>query len=168
MHWLMIALLVSLCALLLAAGGVARHIWLHRARARDPVPAKLRRTPRRNRSRIRTVRGSNAQRNSLRRSLRRPPGRVASPWLRVRRNRPGRQPAARHLRPCLAAALVHAGAAFAAALCRASARACCSRRAWRCDNSRRLPCWKAPGLPVFAPPAIPAAWPICLDPPAAI
>ncbi len=30
MRWLMIALLVSLGALLFAAAGVARHIWLHR------------------------------------------------------------------------------------------------------------------------------------------
>ncbi|MGB7546340.1 MAG: hypothetical protein WBM14_01200 [Terracidiphilus sp.] len=35
MRWLMIALLVSLGALLLAAAGVARHIWLQRARLRD-------------------------------------------------------------------------------------------------------------------------------------
>jgi hypothetical protein len=32
MRWLMIALLVSLVALLLAAAGVARHIWLQRSR----------------------------------------------------------------------------------------------------------------------------------------
>jgi uncharacterized protein (DUF58 family) len=32
MRWLMIALLVSLGALLLAAAGVARHVWLQRAR----------------------------------------------------------------------------------------------------------------------------------------
>jgi hypothetical protein len=32
MRWLMIALLASLAALLLAAAGVARHIWLQRAR----------------------------------------------------------------------------------------------------------------------------------------
>jgi hypothetical protein len=32
MRWLMIAFLVSLAALLVAAAGVARHIWLHRAR----------------------------------------------------------------------------------------------------------------------------------------
>lgn len=32
MRWMMIALLVSLAALLLAAVGVARHIWLQRAR----------------------------------------------------------------------------------------------------------------------------------------
>jgi hypothetical protein len=34
MQKLMIALLVSLSALLLAAAGMARHIWLHRARLR--------------------------------------------------------------------------------------------------------------------------------------
>jgi hypothetical protein len=43
MRWLMIALLVSLAALLLAAAGVARHIWLQRARQRgnsvvSPIP----------------------------------------------------------------------------------------------------------------------------------
>jgi hypothetical protein len=32
MRWLMIALLVSVGALLLAAAGVARHIWIHRDR----------------------------------------------------------------------------------------------------------------------------------------
>jgi hypothetical protein len=32
MRWLMIGLLVSLSALLLAAAGVARHIWLQRLR----------------------------------------------------------------------------------------------------------------------------------------
>jgi hypothetical protein len=44
MRWLMIALLASLAALLLAAAGVARHIWLqrdrleqHGANAADPV-----------------------------------------------------------------------------------------------------------------------------------
>jgi hypothetical protein len=31
MRWLMIALLVSLAALLLAAAGLARHIWLQRS-----------------------------------------------------------------------------------------------------------------------------------------
>ncbi len=30
MRWLMIALLVSLGALLFAAAGMARHVWLHR------------------------------------------------------------------------------------------------------------------------------------------
>ncbi|MGO9338522.1 MAG: hypothetical protein ACLPY1_13560 [Terracidiphilus sp.] len=43
MRWLMIALLVSLVALLLAAAGVARHIWLQRSRLNSnpqagPVP----------------------------------------------------------------------------------------------------------------------------------
>jgi hypothetical protein len=39
MQWLMMALLVSLFALLLAAAGTARHIWLHRAKlhAIEPV-----------------------------------------------------------------------------------------------------------------------------------
>jgi hypothetical protein len=32
MRWLMIGLIVSLGALLLAAAGMARHIWLHRSR----------------------------------------------------------------------------------------------------------------------------------------
>jgi hypothetical protein len=32
MRWMMIALLASLAALLLAAAGVARHIWLRRSR----------------------------------------------------------------------------------------------------------------------------------------
>jgi hypothetical protein len=41
MHWLLIALLVSLGALLLATGGLARHIWLHRARQRETEPAKV-------------------------------------------------------------------------------------------------------------------------------
>lgn len=39
MHWLMIALLVSLGALLLATGGLARHIWLHRRKRRDAEQA---------------------------------------------------------------------------------------------------------------------------------
>ena len=43
MRWMMIALLVSLAALLLAAAGLAHHIWLQRARLRSnpnagPVP----------------------------------------------------------------------------------------------------------------------------------
>jgi hypothetical protein len=46
MRWLMIALLASLAALLLAAAGVARHIWLQRARHRSksdtgPVPGPV-------------------------------------------------------------------------------------------------------------------------------
>jgi hypothetical protein len=32
MRWLMIGLIVSLGALLLAAAGVARHIWIYRSR----------------------------------------------------------------------------------------------------------------------------------------
>lgn len=35
MRWLMIALLVSLGALLFAAAGVARHVWLHRRNKAD-------------------------------------------------------------------------------------------------------------------------------------
>jgi len=34
MRWMMIALLVSVVALLLAAAGVARHIWAHRSQLR--------------------------------------------------------------------------------------------------------------------------------------
>jgi hypothetical protein len=34
LHWLMIALLVSLGALLLAAAGMARHIWVRRSKDR--------------------------------------------------------------------------------------------------------------------------------------
>jgi hypothetical protein len=39
MRWLMIALLVSLAALLIAAAGVVRHIWHQRARTRSLNPA---------------------------------------------------------------------------------------------------------------------------------
>jgi hypothetical protein len=42
MRWMMIALLVSLVGLLLAAAGVARHIWRHRSHLRGkpgPGPA---------------------------------------------------------------------------------------------------------------------------------
>jgi hypothetical protein len=35
MRWLMIGLMVSLGALLLAAAGLARHIWLQRASLRE-------------------------------------------------------------------------------------------------------------------------------------
>lgn len=35
MRWLMIALLVSLGALLFAAAGMARHVWLHRTGRTD-------------------------------------------------------------------------------------------------------------------------------------
>ncbi len=41
MRWLLIALLVSLGALLFAAAGVARHIWLQRTKARNELPAAL-------------------------------------------------------------------------------------------------------------------------------
>jgi hypothetical protein len=40
MQKLMIALLVSLSALLLAAAGMARHIWLHRAKLLAIEPAE--------------------------------------------------------------------------------------------------------------------------------
>jgi hypothetical protein len=43
MRWLMIALLVSLVALLLAAAGVARHIWLQRSRLHSNPEAGPRR-----------------------------------------------------------------------------------------------------------------------------
>lgn len=40
MRWLMIGLLVSLAALLLAAAGVTRHVWAHRRRLkRDALEA---------------------------------------------------------------------------------------------------------------------------------
>ena len=39
MRWLMIVLLVSLGGLLLAAAGVARHIWIRRAQNRRIPPA---------------------------------------------------------------------------------------------------------------------------------
>jgi hypothetical protein len=38
MRWLLIGLLVSLGALLLVAAGVARHIWLQRAKLRHKPP----------------------------------------------------------------------------------------------------------------------------------
>ena len=42
MRWLMIALLVSLGALLIAAAGLARHVWLHRrGKADDSQPGTL-------------------------------------------------------------------------------------------------------------------------------
>jgi hypothetical protein len=41
MHWLLIALLVSLLGLLLAAAGMARHIWLQRARLTGAEPAEV-------------------------------------------------------------------------------------------------------------------------------
>jgi uncharacterized iron-regulated membrane protein len=39
MRWLMIALLVSLTALLIAAAGLARHIWMQRRRTRSKPSA---------------------------------------------------------------------------------------------------------------------------------
>jgi hypothetical protein len=39
MRWLMMGLLVSLGVLLLAVAGVARHIWLQRAKLRRKPPA---------------------------------------------------------------------------------------------------------------------------------
>jgi uncharacterized membrane protein len=39
MRWLLVALLVSLTALLIAAAGVARHIWVRRARVRSKPSA---------------------------------------------------------------------------------------------------------------------------------
>ena len=41
MRWLMIGLLVSLGALLIAAAGVARHIWLHRRLLRQETLAAV-------------------------------------------------------------------------------------------------------------------------------
>ncbi|MGA9060171.1 MAG: hypothetical protein WB341_00760 [Terracidiphilus sp.] len=41
MRWLMIVLLVSLGALLFAAAGLARHIWLQRAKPKDELSAAL-------------------------------------------------------------------------------------------------------------------------------
>jgi hypothetical protein len=41
MRWLMIGLLVSLGALLFAAAGVARHIWLQRRKDRREMLAAL-------------------------------------------------------------------------------------------------------------------------------
>jgi hypothetical protein len=38
MRWLMIALLVSLAALLIAAAGLARYIWLQRGRLEPKSP----------------------------------------------------------------------------------------------------------------------------------
>jgi uncharacterized membrane protein len=39
MRWLVIALLVSLVALLIAAAGMVRHIWLHRRQPGTAEPA---------------------------------------------------------------------------------------------------------------------------------
>jgi hypothetical protein len=40
MRWLITGLLVSLGALLLAAAGVARHVWLQRTKLREESPAR--------------------------------------------------------------------------------------------------------------------------------
>jgi hypothetical protein len=45
MRWLMIGLLVSLGALLIAAAGVARHIWLHRMELRRETRVVAQSTP---------------------------------------------------------------------------------------------------------------------------
>lgn len=45
MRWLMIGLLVSIGAMLLAAAGVARHIWLQRARSHSNPEAGPARQP---------------------------------------------------------------------------------------------------------------------------
>lgn len=45
MRWLMIALLVSLGALLFAAAGLARHVWLHRQNKADEPHAGARESP---------------------------------------------------------------------------------------------------------------------------
>jgi hypothetical protein len=41
MRWLMIGLLVSLGALLFAAAGLARHVWLQRRRLRHETAAAI-------------------------------------------------------------------------------------------------------------------------------
>jgi uncharacterized membrane protein len=41
MRWLLVALLVSLVALLIAAAGVARHVWVRRDRARSKASASI-------------------------------------------------------------------------------------------------------------------------------
>jgi len=41
MQWLVIGLLASLVALLIAAAGVARHIWRHRTRLSTAEPAEI-------------------------------------------------------------------------------------------------------------------------------
>jgi hypothetical protein len=38
MRWLLIALLVSVCALIIASAGVAWHIWRQRAKSRRSEP----------------------------------------------------------------------------------------------------------------------------------
>jgi len=45
MRWLMIGLLVSLLALLVAAAGVARHIWVQHTKLRQKLPSGLEQNP---------------------------------------------------------------------------------------------------------------------------
>lgn len=41
MRWLMLCLLVSLAALLVAAAAMARHVWVHHARLRRQQPSRF-------------------------------------------------------------------------------------------------------------------------------
>lgn len=41
MRWLMLCLLVSLTALLAAAAGMARHVWVHRTRLRRQAVSRF-------------------------------------------------------------------------------------------------------------------------------
>jgi len=41
MRWLLIVFLMSLAALLIAAAGAARHIWLQRAKPRGELPVVI-------------------------------------------------------------------------------------------------------------------------------
>jgi len=41
MRWLLIVFVISLAALLIAAAGAARHIWLQRAKPRGELPAVI-------------------------------------------------------------------------------------------------------------------------------
>ncbi len=41
MHWLLIALIVSLAGLLVAGAGMVRHIWLHRRLLRGSEPVDV-------------------------------------------------------------------------------------------------------------------------------
>jgi len=41
MRWLLIVFLISLAALLFAAAGAARHIWMQRAKPRSDLPVPL-------------------------------------------------------------------------------------------------------------------------------
>jgi uncharacterized membrane protein len=48
MRWLMIGLLVSLAALLIAAAGMVRHVWLQRKLLRHETPAEPETSPQAN------------------------------------------------------------------------------------------------------------------------